>query len=82
MEVSRLPTMYLRDLAVTYTDPEILFESTGQSLLRSVNQGLDWEKISLDINLQSDKCLVSARNPNWVWITGSSFALSTDMGGN
>ncbi len=82
VEVSQLPTSYLHDLTVTYTEPEILFESTGQGLLKSFNQGLDWEKIGLDIDLQSDKCLVSARNPNWVWVTGSSFALSTDMGQN
>ncbi len=82
VEVSRLPTIYLNDLTVTCTEPEILFESDGSRLLRSVNQGVDWELVRQDINLQSDKCLVSARNPNWVWATGSSFALSTDLGQN
>ena len=82
VEVSRIPTMYLQDLTVTHTEPEILFESDGPRLLMSVNQGLDWELVRQDINLQSENCLVSARNPNWVWVTGSSFALSTDMGQN
>ena len=80
VEVSRIPTMYLEDLAISYTDPEIIYESTGQGLYRSVNQGVDWERMGQDIGLQSSMCLTSGRNPQWVWIAGRHFYLSTDTG--
>lgn len=80
LEASRLPTIYLRDLAVSYTDPEMIFESDGSRLLKSENQGLDWEFVGHDNNLHSDNCLVSPRNPIWVRVKGNSFALSVDSG--
>ena len=80
VEVSRIPTMYLNDLTISYTDPEIVFESDSFNLFRSVNQGLDWERIGSDINLQSRRCLVSSRYPTWIWVPSLSSALSTDTG--
>ncbi len=78
VEVSRLPTIYLRDLAVSYTEPEVIYECDGAGFLKSVNQGIDWVRVGSEIDLQAESCITSSRYPSWVWVPSLSFALSTD----
>ncbi len=79
--VSELPTYHFLDMAISASDPEVIYVSTSGKLRRSINQGVDWEKIDIPGENSVNSCVTSARHPSWVWIMGwSKFLLSTDYG--
>ena len=67
--VSELPTIYFRDMAISYTDPEVIYVSDGGKLLRSLNQGKDWEKFGIEWKVYNH-CVTSPRHSSWVWAQG------------
>ena len=70
VEVSRLPSTYLRDLAVTLTEPEVIYVSDGQRLLRSKDFGMNWDMPGAYRSIDSDRCLTSFHHGSWVWSLG------------
>lgn len=74
-QLSPMPTGSVSDLAISYTEPEILFASNDYNLYKSINQGIDWERAGSEIDLHARHCLTSPRYPSWVWVP---IALSTD----
>ena len=70
VEVSRLPSTYLRDLAVTRTEPEVIYASDGQRLLRSKDFGVNWDLPGAYRSIDSDRCLTSFHHGSWVWSLG------------
>ncbi len=77
--VSELPTIYFLDMAISASDPEVIYVSTSH-LLRSVDHGYSWDEIGADIDLQTEFCLTSSRHSNWVWADLSFLSLSIDFG--
>ncbi len=70
VEVSRIPTIYLRDLAVSHTEPEVIYVSDGHRLLRSKDQGSNWDLPGAYRSIDSDRCLTSFHHGSWVWSLG------------
>ena len=70
VEVSRIPTIYLRDLAVSHTEPEVIYVSDGSRLLRSKDQGANWDLPGAYRSIDSDRCLTSFHHGSWVWSLG------------
>lgn len=80
-EISILPTIYGRDLAVTATDPEILFACNGAYPLRSTDQGLSWEKLTACPTSGDSHCNATMRHQTYVWTSGwYDISLTPDLG--
>jgi photosystem II stability/assembly factor-like uncharacterized protein len=80
-EVSTLSNEMATDLAVSYSDPEILYFCDSLHIYRSRDQGLTWERIDSGYAYDADFCLATQKHPNWVWMLEEfDFLRSTNQG--
>ena len=80
-EASRLPTIAASDLAISYTDPEVIYVCDTYSPLRSIDHGVSWELIDLGHLSGADYCMTTSIHPSWVWEFGwNQFFISSDLG--
>jgi photosystem II stability/assembly factor-like uncharacterized protein len=78
-EVSTLPTIAASDLAISYNDPEVIYECSGQKIMRSDDQGLTWKILPFPEWQPIDYMATTFRHPSWIWVI-DGFKLSTDFG--
>lgn len=69
-ELSVLPTIYVWDLAVSATEPEILYACNGANPFRSTDSGLSWSKLEFEPMRGLFNCMTSTRHPSRLWTSG------------